>query len=482
MFRGCQSQIRNTCYQLETREGALHTKSELRTTQLKRSVWRTASVETPSPARDFSQQSDQLKGAYFWLTVFYLVYCARPEDWIPGLQSAPLAKISGLFAIVGLLLSLGRSRRGLRDLPREAAYLLLLIGLFFVSAAFSPVWKGGAFLHTLDFAKVFVAWAVTFVTVTSFARLRRVLFIQTASVAVISIVSMVKGVSHPRLDGALGGIYSNPNDLAFAIVLSLPFCLAFLLRTTNMLRKAAWAVSLLLMISALFLTASRGAFITFLVAGAVSLWHFGIKGRRFYLLGAAITIAVVVGIAAGGQLKDRLLAMSGEGLETNSQSSAYGSFEQRRILISRSLEGIERYPLLGIGLHNFPTYSGAWRDVHVTYLQIAVEGGIPVLILYLLFFGRGFSNLRKLRRMKNPDSEVKLFSGALHSSLVGFLMGAMFAPEAYQYFPYFAVAYTAVLLVIAQEQKDANASAHGANQLQAGNTAREPKPSFTYAW
>ena len=244
------------------------------------------------------------------------------------------------------------------------------------------------------------------------------------------------------------------------------------------MRKTVWTVSLLLMVSALFQTASRGAFITFLVAGAVSLWHFGIKGRRLYLIGAAALIAIIIGIVAGGQLKDRLLAMSGEGLDTGSQSSAYGSYEQRRILISRSLEGIEHYPILGIGLHNFSTYSGVWRDVHVTYLQIAVEGGIPCLILYLMFFGRGFSNLRRLRRMGDPDSEVKLFAGALHSSLVGFLVGALFAPEAYQYFPYFAVAYTAVLVAIEQEQRSGELSLGASNR----SLARDRKPSFTYAW
>jgi O-antigen ligase len=442
------------------------------------------SAEALPPSRDPRQASEPLKGAYVWLTIFYLVYCARPEDWVPGLQYAPLAKISGVCAIAGLLLSLGRSKRGLRDFPREALYLLLLIGIFFVSAAFSPVWKGGAFFRALDFAKVFVAWVLTFLVVTSLRRLRRVLFIQAASVAVISIVSMVKGASHPRLEGVLGGIYSNPNDLAFAIVLSLPFCLAFLLRTKSILRKAGWASSLLLMLGALFLTASRGAFITFLVSGAVSLWHFGIKGRRVYLMGAAAGIAIVVGIAAGGQLKDRLFAISGEALDTSSESSAYGSYEQRRILISRSLEGIKHYPILGIGLHNFSTYSGVWRDVHVTYLEIAVEGGIPVLILYLMFFRRGFSNLRQLKQAQNLDPEAKLFVGALHSSLVGFLVGALFAPEAYQYFPYFAVAYTAVLVAIEREEHRGDPSPGGSTRFNAcaQETGREGKRRFTYAW
>jgi len=40
---------------------------------------------------------------------------------------------------------------------------------------------------------------------------------------------------------------------------------------------------------------------------------------------------------------------------------------------------------------SFDVYSGEWLDVHMTYLQICVEGGIPILILYLLFIGSGFS-------------------------------------------------------------------------------------------
>jgi len=73
-----------------------------------------------------------------------------------------------------------------------------------------------------------------------------------------------------------------------------------------------------------------------------------------------------------------------------------------------------------------------------------------------------------------------LFAGALHSSLVGFLVGALFAPEAYQYFPYFAVAYTAVLLAIEREAE----SSVGSNRLRrrTGETRRDRKPTFTYAW
>jgi O-antigen ligase len=399
------------------------------------------------------RKTEPLAGAFFWLSMFYLVYCARPEDWIPGLKFVPLAKISGVFAFLGLLTSVGKSQRGLRAFPREARYLFLLVCLLFVSAVFSPVWRGGALIRTLDFAKVSLAWALTLIVVTTFQRLRRIIFIQAASVAVISVVSAVKGASaHNRLEGVLGGIYSNPNDLAFAIVLSLPFCFAFLLSTRSMARRAAWVICMLCMVTALFLTASRGGFITLAVAGTVSMWHFAIKGRRPQIIVAVLLVGVIMVAVAGGKLKDRFMAMSGAGLDSSFSTSAYGSYEERRYLMLRSLEGIAHYPVLGIGVRNFSTYSGIWKEVHVSYLQIAVEGGIPALILYLLFFSRGFTNLRQLKRIRDQDSQTKLFVGALHSSLVGFMVGALFSPEAYQYFPYFAVSYTAVLVLIAKEE------------------------------
>jgi putative inorganic carbon (hco3(-)) transporter len=396
------------------------------------------------------------QGAFFWLSAFYVVYCARPEDWIPGLAYVPMAKISGIFAIVGLLFGVGRLKRGLRDLPREAFYLLAMIVMLFISGFLSPVWKGGAVYKTIDFSKILIAWVLTFVVVSSFARLRRIIFVQSASVVTIAILSVLKGRDHPRLEGVIGGIYSNPNDLAFAIVLSLPFCLAFLLSTKSLLRRVGWMLAMLVMFIALFLTASRGGFITLLAASTVALWHFGVRGRRPQLVVAAVLVAVVVGVTAGGRLKDRFLAISEDQINDKVDVSAHGSFEQRRLLMELSLKTMLYYPQ-GLGLGNFVSYSGTWHDVHVAYLQIGVEGGILSLILYFLFFGRGFANLSRLRKISGLDKEEVLLAGALHSSLVGFVVGALFAPEAYQYFPYFAVAYTSVLLAIAKERAEERA-------------------------
>jgi O-antigen ligase len=396
-------------------------------------------------------------GAFFWLTAFYIVYCARPEDWIPGLEYIPLAKIAGVFALLGLLSSLGRTQRRFRDLPREANYLLAMIGVLFISALLSPVWKGGALSNTLDFAKVWIVWILTFVLVTDFARLRRIIYIQSASVAVISLVSMILGRNQLRLEGVIGGIYSNSNDLAFAIVLTLPFSLAFLLTAKRALVRLCWTGAILIMGLTLFMTASRAGFIALLISGTVCLWHFGVKGRRFYLIVVSVLAIIVLLAVAGGPMVKRMAAISGR-VDTQEEARAYASAEQRKYVMIRAIEGIEHYPILGLGARNFQTYSGVWKDVHMTYLQIAVEGGIPSLILYLLFLASGFRNLRKLRRRRDLDVQTTLLVGALHGSMIGFVIGALFAPAAYQFFPYFSVAYTSALLTMIKEREPVSES------------------------
>jgi O-antigen ligase len=411
----------------------------------------------PAAGREYSagnvaSAGKEASGAFFWLCAFYVVYCSRPEDWVPGLKYIPLAKITGIFAFLALLTSMGRTQRKFKDLPREFSYLVALVGVLTLSALLSPIWKGGAFMSTLDFAKVCVAWVLTFLLVTNFKRLRFIIYIQAISVVVISAVSIIMGHNQPRLEGVIGGIYSNPNDLAFAVVLTLPFCLAFLLTSKSILMKLGWVVGMLIMGLTLVLTASRAGFITLVISGVVTLWHFGVKGRRPSLIVSTLFVSVVLLILAGGPLMRRMGAFVNRG-DTQEEARAYDSYEQRKFLMIKSLECIAHYPILGVGVKNFQVYSGVWANVHMTYLEIAAEGGIPSLALYLLFFGRAFSNLKKLRRRKDLDVHTVLFVGGLHSSMIGFVIGASFAPEAYQFFPYFSVAYTSALVATIAEQE-----------------------------
>jgi len=408
-----------------------------------------AAAEAPGWRRT-SQVADPTKAAFFWLSAFFVVYCARPEDWFPGLGYIPCAKVTAILAMWTMFTALGKTKRTFKDVPKEGKLLLVLILLLFVSAFLSPIWIGGALNHTIDFAKVWVAWMLTFLLITTFDRLRQIIQIQAISVAVICAISIIKGHNQPRLEGVIGGIYSNPNDLAFAVVLTLPFALAFLVTSKGAVKKVLWVLAMLIMMAAMFLTASRAGFVTLAISGTVTMYYFGIKGKRPGLIaGIALAGALLLAVA-GGKLFDRFEALGGN---STTDENAYESYKDRVYLMERALEGIEHYPIFGIGNNNFLTYSLIWHEVHMTYLQMAVEGGVPCLIIYLMFIRAGFKNLKIMRKATDLDKHTVLFVGALHSSLIGFVVGACFAPEAYQFFPYFAVAFTSTLLQTLKERE-----------------------------
>lgn len=404
------------------------------------------------------QIADATKAPFFWLSMFFVVYCARPGDYVPLLGYIPMAKITGILAMWGLFNAVGHTKRTLKDMPLEGKLLFYIVCLFFFGGFLSPVWKGGAVSKSIEFSKIIVAWTLIFLLITTFERLRKIIWIQAISVVVACSAAIAKGHDVDRLNGVLGGIYSNPNDLAFAVVLALPFALLFMVIAKNFISKLLWMGGMLIMLFTIFLTASRAGFIDLVISGAVTLYFFAIKGKRPTLLVGTVFTAVLIAGTVGGKLYDRFTALEGG---STTEQSAYGSYQDRVYLMKRAVDAIVHYPIFGIGARNFPTYSGIWRDVHMTYLQAASEGGLPVLFLYLWFFRRGFQNLKILRKRKDLDTNTTLFVGALTSSLVGFIVGALFAPETFQYFPYFAVGFTAALVRTLKEMDDERALSGG---------------------
>jgi putative inorganic carbon (HCO3(-)) transporter len=387
-----------------------------------------------------------LVGAYFALVLFMVIYCARPEDWIPGLSNVPLAKIAGILALLALVLSLRHIRN---RFPREVTYLFLLIGQLFLASLLSPVWRGGAVLMTVDFAKILLIVVVMTVVVNTTRRLRRLIFVQAVSVALIAAVTVLKGRAlGGRLEGMLGGNYSNPNDLALSIVISLPLCLALLFLSRSSVWKAAWALGMLVMTYAVFLTASRAGFLSLLVVAAACLWEFAIRGRRRYLLVLAALVGALLWNSSGTMLYDRL---DGTFDPRSNVASAYGSSQERQQLFWRSIEVTEEHPLFGVGPGNFQVLSGSWHVTHNSFTQMSSEAGVPAFILYVLILWNGFANLWSIERLARGQRQSGVLARALKASLAGYVVGSLFASTAYEFFPYILVAYTSALFWIAKK-------------------------------
>lgn len=172
---------------------------------------------------------------------------------------------------------------------------------------------------------------------------------------------------------------------------------------SGILTGAILAISL-----ALFLTTSRGGIFASLFAlGALVLLQLpGRRGARRQPLGFAVLIVVGIAVVAGGgNFVDRL-ERQGLSLET----------DLRGTLFATTIDAIQTAPLTGTG---FGTYSQAieayrvndpnifaiWEKAHNTYLENALELGIPAALALnlgvLLLARTAFRGVRARRRGKS---------------------------------------------------------------------------------
>src|SRR2546426_9946488 len=435
------------------------------------------------PAITRKRQRDTL--AYSALLYFSFLYYARPEDLIPGLSIIPMEKITGGIALLALVAALAGSKIKTK-FPLELKLLLMMFMQMILTIPFAVAWRGGAF-HTVfsKFSKgVIVALLITLL-VQSLPQLRKLLLVQAAAVALMTISSVIIHPGGMRLQGVLGGIFQNPNDLAINIAINWPLCLALFFRARDIGKKLFWLICLVGMLYAVVATYSRSGLLAMIVSVLVCLWEFGIRGKRF----AMIMIAGVIGIVGIG------VAISTPNYVTRVESlfrgniegsGDKGSLEARRELLKESIRLSFQHPLFGVGPGNFPAATESWRVTHNTYTELSAEGGFPALILFVVILGLAFRNVRRVRKTDQyrRSREIQLFTSAMWAGLAAYVVGAAFASTEYQLFPYFMVAYTSVLYRLASQPiQEAEGLPRGSQRDQTGrrelrDEARKPE----FAW
>jgi O-antigen ligase len=221
------------------------------------------------------------------------------------------------------------------------------------------------------------------------------------------------------------------------------------------------------MIYVIFLTGSRGGFLSLITVSAVCLWELAIRGRRRYLLVVATLVGMILWQSSSGMLSQRLKGTFDPQEDT---ASSYESSQERQALLWRSIEITKEHPLFGIGPGNFPIISGSWHVTHNSFTEMSSEGGVPAFVLYVLILWCAFKNIRAIKRFSPEHGESILLARTLHASLAGYVVGSLFASEAYQLLPYFLVAYTTTLFWVA---KSSASHANGHSSVSQGTPEKE---------
>ena len=384
---------------------------------------------------------------YAALVTFSVLYYFRPEDFIPGLNYIPMARIAG--GIGAVALAVGMMSGGRAKVPQVVKILWFLLLQMAICVPFA-LWPGGAFSRVFEnFAKAVIVAMLIGMTVVTTWELRKLLWIQVSAVAMVTVASiLLRHFKDGRLEGIQKSILENPNDLAISIAISFPLGLAFMLHARGF-RKVVWGIALVFMALGVVLTYSRSGLMALILSLAICVWEYGIKGKRRSIV-VVTAVALVVGLGAALSTAHYRARVESIVLGNIEGSGDKGSLDARKALLKKSIMVAATHPLVGVGPGCFLLVDQGWVVAHNSYTELAAEAGFPALFLFLWAVGASLKNIAQARKSTNykEDPEFRLFTQALWAGIVAYLMGACFASTEYNLYPYFMMAYTCAMVRI----------------------------------
>ena len=369
-----------------------------------------------------------------------LVYF-RPYEYFPSLSW--LSSSTFWVAIITLLIflptQLGLEGR-LTVRPREVNLILLLLatGALSIPLALEPAKAGNGFI---DFLKVVVMFIVMVNVVRSEKRLKILWILVLLATCLLSIGAVndyrlgrlaTQGV---RIQGVIGGLFDNPNDLALHLVTMIPITLALMFSSRNPLSKVLYFVCAILITGGVVATFSRGGFLALAFSIGLFMWKLARRSRLLVgIIGAAL-IALFMVVAPAGY---------GARLSTTHDDSAIARLDD----LKRSLFVAVRHPVFGVGMDNYILFSNFNKASHNAYTQVASEMGVAATVFYVLFMVAPFKRLRNIERESAEIKSRRRFyylAIGLQASLAAYMVASFFASVAYLWYVYYVVAYSVCL-------------------------------------
>jgi O-antigen ligase len=418
------------------------------------------------------EEPERRDWAFLLLLAFTAVVFFRPQDEIPGLHLLHLAELCALGGLTALVFSrLGRNQPITRITP-ELVGVVTMGAIILITAPFS-IWFGGALgVFKELYVKVILIFLLTVNVLTSPRRIERLMWLLVIAGGYIgfrAVFDYVRGVNlieNGRVQGAVGGIFKNPNDLALNMVALLPLAAFIVLRPVSPpFRRLAAAGCALFMFGAIVASHSRAGFLGLLaMVGIFALY--ALRKRPGLVIGGAIAAAMALPMLPSSYWQ-RLSSI------TDQSKDDTGSREAREALLRESYQAFLENPITGVGAGQFKNWNPEgreqpWRESHDVLLQVAAELGIAGLVAMLYLIARAFlcvresrRVLRRIRRSRRPNRKLgatapalpKLTpaqedffdaqSAAMAASLAGWFVCALFASVAYNWTFYYLLALAA---------------------------------------
>jgi putative inorganic carbon (HCO3(-)) transporter len=402
--------------------------------------------------------------AFIGLFLFTLLLYVRPNELFPDVfGNFPIMKIVAILTLIVYIAGkLGHGER-LSMWPLEMSMLAVIILLGIILTPISAAPSASIDLLTDTFFKVTVIFVLMINLVDTPKRLRLIMKLVVICGTGISAGSIVKfaegkftatiqGVG-VRIEGTVGGIFGNPNDLAMALDLLLPLAIVLAFTSKPAARLLYLACAFVLAMGTV-VTFSRGGFLGLAAAGGILLWKLG-RNNKLTTAMAALAACLVLAMSMPAGYTDRLFTI------IHTEQDTTNSAQERQGEMKQALDIALRHPFIGIGMGNYPFYSNHAIRAHNAYVEVAGELGLTGLLAYLVLI---FAPLRSLKRIERETSganetgtrELHFLSAGVHAAIMSYVVCAVFSSAQYQWYLFYVVGYAISLRRLhAMKQTDA---------------------------
>jgi putative inorganic carbon (hco3(-)) transporter len=357
---------------------------------------------------------------FYGLLLLFFLQIVRPQDFVPGLEGVRLVLYLMTILLIALLFS--PVKKKLIRSPQDK-----FAAMFFVAIILSTLtlfWISNVIDTSIYVLKLGSIYYFIAIVVDSEVKLERAIWAMIVFMAIVGFLGVLHyhGFNIPgyhvawaqdrqawRLYGV--GMFDNPNDIAYSMVLIVPFALGLLIQARNFASRISSLILLIISLYTIYLTGSRGGQVA-LAAGLFAWAYFWIKSRKRR---KQIVILAVLGVLA---------VISAKATGYREDKSAMGRVEAW----SEGWQMLKSHPIIGVGKDQFIEHHSL--DSHSSYVRAGAELGLIGLYAFVGMIYSAYTVI--IRILKSPENKRwRPYFAGFGGFFVSYILASGFSTRTY---------------------------------------------------
>lgn len=356
---------------------------------------------------------------FFGVLIFISLIVIRPQDFVPGFMGTRI-----VFYVMGFMSFAWLISNIKKELIRTQLDKFVIFFLIWCSVStISTHWVSYVVAKSIEQLKVLLIYFFVITVVNTRSRFNIALWYIVGCMFLVAAMGILQAYGIDLTGAGIGwaadkgvwqirgaGNFDNPNDLAYSVVLIVPFALGRLLEGPGLVVRFVCTGALATALYCIYLTHSRGGLLA--LAVCLAFWLFTwVKSPTWKRVALVVCL---VGVVAAFSLQTR-----GYRDDQSSMGRVYAWVA--------GMEMITSHPLLGVGKDQFLEHHE--RDSHSSYVRAGAETGFVGLYA---FVGILFTLFWFLKRPEISSSgEMRIYHSGFAAFFSSFAVGSIFSTRTY---------------------------------------------------